>query len=139
MAKHDDSIGPARLLLNIKFQYARTVSSRADSCRARNRGVHQGQSEAKIPSELSRRYPVDSSIPKMHLDLMTGRHMVIKTLLMQNLSYAHYLSALHNTIQNLYDISPPTKVLPPCFCCPYACLLACTSPRLFQFLKEPRG
>jgi hypothetical protein len=30
----------------------------------------------------------------MHLDLMTGRHMVIKTLLMQNLSYAHYLFEL---------------------------------------------
>jgi len=29
---------------------------------------------------------------------MTGGHMVIKTLLMQNLSYAHYLSALHNNI-----------------------------------------
>jgi hypothetical protein len=55
---------------------------------------------------------------------MTGRHMVIKTLLMQNLSYAQYLSELHNTIQDLSNISPPTKVLPPCFCCPYACLLA---------------
>ena len=32
---------------------------------------------------------------------MTGRHIVIKTLLMQNLSYAHYLSELHNNIQNL--------------------------------------
>jgi hypothetical protein len=32
---------------------------------------------------------------------MTGRHMVIKTLVMQNLRYAHYLSELHNTIQNL--------------------------------------
>jgi hypothetical protein len=60
----------------------------------------------------------------MHLDLITDRHMGIKTLLMQNLRYAHYLSALHNTIQNLYDISPPTKVLPTYFCCPYACLLA---------------
>jgi len=49
--------------------------------------------------------------------------MDIKTLLMQNLSYAHYLSALHHNIQNLAAISPPTKVLPPCFCCPYARLL----------------
>jgi hypothetical protein len=64
--------------------------------------------------------------PKSAVD---DRHMVIKTLSRklsgQNLSYAHYLSGLHNTIQDLYDISPPKKVLPPCFCCPYACLLAC--------------
>jgi len=62
------------------------------------------------------------------MDMITDRHMGIKTLSRkrsgQNLSYAHYLSGLHNTIQHLYDISPPTKVLPPCFCCPYACLLA---------------
>ena len=32
---------------------------------------------------------------------MTGRHLVIKTLLMQNLSYAHYLFELHNNIQHL--------------------------------------
>jgi hypothetical protein len=29
---------------------------------------------------------------------MTGRHIVIKTLLMQNLGYAHYLSELHNAL-----------------------------------------
>jgi hypothetical protein len=54
--------------------------------------------------------------PKNAFGLMAGRHMVIKTLLMQYLSYAHYLSASHNNMQNLYNISPPTKVLPPCFC-----------------------
>jgi hypothetical protein len=66
---------------------------------------------------------------KKKMDLMTDRHMVIKTLLMQNLSSIHYLSAsaLHNNMQNLSDISPPTKVLPPCFCCPYAC----------PFIKSP--
>ena len=31
---------------------------------------------------------------------MTGRHMGIKTLLMQKLSYTHHLCGLHNTIQN---------------------------------------
>jgi hypothetical protein len=35
---------------------------------------------------------------------MTGRHMVIKTLLMQNLSYAHYLSELHNNIENMISL-----------------------------------
>ena len=37
---------------------------------------------------------------------MTGRHMVIKTLLMQNLRYAHYLSALHNNIQHVISLRP---------------------------------
>jgi len=58
----------------------------------------------------------------MHLYQTTGMHMVIKTLLMQNVSYTHHLCGLHNTIQNPFDIYPPTKVLPPCFCCPYTCL-----------------
>jgi len=30
---------------------------------------------------------------------MTDRHMVIKTLLMQNMGSAHYLPVLHNAIQ----------------------------------------
>ena len=54
------------------------------------------------------------STQKMHLDLMTGGHMVIKPLSRkrsgQNLSYAHYLSELHTTIQHLKDISPPNGV-----------------------------
>jgi hypothetical protein len=52
---------------------------------------------------------------------MMGMHRGIKTLLMQNLSYTHHLCGLHNT-REPYDFFPPTKVLPPCFCCPYACL-----------------
>jgi hypothetical protein len=36
---------------------------------------------------------------KMRLGLMTGMHVVIKTLLMQNLSYTHYVRSLH-IIQN---------------------------------------
>ena len=35
---------------------------------------------------------------------MTGRHMGIKTLLMQNLSYMHHLCGLHNTFRIAYDI-----------------------------------
>jgi hypothetical protein len=50
----------------------------------------------------------------MHLDLMTGWHMVIKTLLMQNLRYAHYLSELL-IIFRIYIIS-----LRPQRCCHHA-------------------
>jgi hypothetical protein len=39
---------------------------------------------------------------------MTGMHIVIKTLLMQNLGYAGYLSELHNTI------SEPIRYLSAC-------------------------
>jgi hypothetical protein len=35
----------------------------------------------------------------MHLDWTMGRHMVIKTLLMQNVGSDHYFSVLHTTIQ----------------------------------------